>query len=107
MRAWTLLFDSASSLSLLQASSGQSGYTSLVNSRFLPSGEKSTPPASVEMRVTGAAAPPSAFMIQTWGEPLRSEMKAMRLESGDQRAHSLDSPALVSGRGVPPSMGTV
>ncbi len=56
-----------------------------MNTSFLPSGENSTPPASVERLVIWRALDPSAFMIQTCAEPPRSEMKAICLESGDHR----------------------
>ena len=44
-------------------------------------------------------------MSQICEEPPRSEMKAMRLESGDQRGRSLLSPSRVIRRGVPPATG--
>ncbi len=43
-------------------------------------------------------------MIQICEEPLRSETKAMRLESGDQRGRSAASAIL---RGAPPASGTI
>src|SRR5271157_4265164 len=105
MRALTLLFFSASRFFLLQASSApHSGYTSLVKRRFLPSGEKSTPPASEERLVACRASPPSLSINQICEDPLRSEIYAIRLESGDQRARWLASPSCVIWRGTPPGV---
>src|SRR3989442_8614920 len=106
MRPVAFVFLSASSFCLLHASSVHSGYTWLVNTRFLPSREKMTPSASVERLVTCLGLEPSVFIIQICDEPPRSETKAILFESGDQRARSLLSPASVMRRGVPPASGT-
>src|SRR5258708_2801437 len=95
-----------SSRFLLQASSGQSGYTLLVNTSLFPSNENSTPPASVERLVICLAFDPSTFMIQTCDEPPRSEMNAICLESGDHSGRSLSVPWVVIWRGDPPLTGT-
>src|SRR5271157_1948400 len=101
MRAFTLLAFSASRFRLLQASSApHSGYTSLVNSRFFPSGENRTPSASVGTLVTGLGLPPSGSISQIWELPPRSETKAIRRESGDQRGRELADPSRVICRGL-------
>src|ERR1700691_471478 len=106
MRAFTLLFFSSSSAFLLQASfAPHSGYTSLVKTRFLPSGENRTPPASVDRLVTCLGFDPSASISQIWEAPPRSETNAIRRESGDQRGRSLSCPACVSCLAAPPATG--
>ena len=62
--------------------------------------------ASVASLVTCFCADPSAFINQICEPPERSETKARRLESGDQRGRSL-APSVVNARGEPPSRGTV
>ena len=79
--------------------------TSLVNTRLLPSGANNTPDAPWVRFVTCFAFPPSASASQTCGVPLRVEMKAILLESGDQRGRSL-LPSRVICRGSPPKTGT-
>src|SRR6478672_803337 len=98
MRAFTLLDFSSSSFCLLQASSLHSGNTWLVNTRFLPSGEKISPSASVERFVNCLEPDPSEFISQICDDPPRSETYAIVLESGDHRGRSFDSPSLVMRR---------
>ena len=72
----------------------------------LPSGENSTPPASVERLVTCLAFEPSGPMSQICAEPPRSEMNAIDFESGDHRGRSLSEPSCVIWVGVPPVIGS-
>ncbi len=53
------------------------------------------------------ASPPSISISQICEDPPRSEIYAIRLESGDQRARWLASPSCVSWRGAPPASGAI
>src|SRR5262245_34860178 len=107
MRACTLLFFCSSSCFWLHASSApHPGKTSLVKTKFFPSADQVTPPASVERLVICFALEPSASTVQIWFEPDRSEIHARRFESGDHRARSAFSDAMLIRVGVPPASGT-
>src|ERR1039458_10480637 len=106
MRAFTLPFFSSSNAFLLQASlAPHSGNTSLEKTRFFPSGENRTPPASVARFVTCLGFEPSASISQICDAPPRSETNAMRREAGDQRGRSLSCPAWGICLAAPPAPG--
>src|ERR1700716_1448675 len=60
------------------------------------------PSASVERLVTCLGLAPSGSISQICDDPPRSEIYAMRFESGDQRGRELASPSCVICRGAPP-----
>jgi len=106
MRAFTGEAFSSSNFFLLQTSEEHSGYTSLVKTRFLPSGDTSMLSASVGRLVSCLAAPVSTSAFQICELPLRFEMKKSVLESVDHRGHVLAVPSWVICLGSPPLSGT-
>src|ERR1022692_897945 len=106
MRAFTLPFFSSSNAFLLQASlAPHSGNTSLEKTRFFPSGENRTPPASVARFVTCLGFEPSASISQFGAAPPGSERKERRRNGGDQRGRSLSSRPGVICLAAPPAPG--
>src|SRR3954447_16484771 len=106
MRALTGFLLSASIFILLHASSGHSGYTSLVKTNHFPSRDTVASAASVERLVICFGSLPSAAIVQICDDPPRFDTNAMRFESGIQRGRWLVVPSCVTCTGTPPATGT-
>src|SRR3954470_10372550 len=113
MVAFTFDFARSSSFCLLQASSLHSGYTPEVNNIHFPSGDHSSPSASVEMLVIFRGSPVSAPAAEskscthTCVPPSLSQRKASRLPSGDQRGRPSETALFIILRDSPPAIGTI
>src|SRR5215471_16929349 len=90
---------------LLHASSfPHSGYTSVENATYCPSGDHNGSETPVEIVVTFLASPPSTGITKRFGSPSRSLIKAIRWPSGEKAGeYSFLSPR-VNCRTSDPSM---
>src|SRR3954464_10853377 len=117
MVAFTLDLARSSSFCLLQASSWHSGYTPDVNNIHFPSGDHSSPSASVEMLVIFRGSPVSAPAVEskscthTCVEPSFAPRTPTFFPSGDHRGRSSPTASFVIFRSLeeasPPAMGTI
>ncbi len=97
----------SSSRARVQASVGQSGKTSIVKARLVPSGDTIRLPTPNGRSVTCWASPGPIGSRQTWALPERVERKKTEPPSGDQRGLKSAASWVVSRRSPVPSVRTI
>ena len=105
--AFIFPFSMASSFFRLQAASApQSGHTSAVRTRRLPSGVKRKAPTPPGTSVFFSASPPAVGRKKTWGSPARVDRNASTVPSGEKAGLESRLSATVSARAFLPSAST-
>src|SRR6516165_7328620 len=88
----------------MEAILGGAAGTSEVNASCVPSGDQEMPAGGFSKSVSLAIWPESIQRMYSWGLPSRSETKARRVPSGDQRGDESEYVPVVKARWLVPSV---